>query len=386
MTKRILTAITLTLALSGAAVAARSAPATPFEINAVLPTTGGAAFLGSKEAEALGVLEAYVNKTGGVAGRPIKFVVADDATNPQNSIQLTSGLIAKKVNVIIGSALVATCGSMETLVAKAGPVTYCLSPVIQPAAGSYLFSANVGTKDFIPVIMDYFRAHHLNRVALITTTDASGKDFADHFTSSAAGPDGAGLQLVANEQYNPADLSIAAQLARVKAATPQVLMTFAVGPAFGTLVRSAHDAGLELPMFGSSANLVSKQLVAYRSMIKEIYFVAGGGAAADPGAPPKQRAAQTAYFTAFKDAGMTPEYLHTLAWDPAMIFIEALRRLGTDATPQQIHDYIEGQTNWYGITGKYDFTANSQRGIGRDGVAIYRWDAARDQITTIPRK
>jgi hypothetical protein len=41
---------------------------------------------------------------------------------------------------------------------------------------------------------------------------------------------------------------------------------------------------------------------------------------------------------------------------------------------------------WYGITGKYDFVANPQRGIGRDGVAIYRWDAARDQITTIPRK
>jgi branched-chain amino acid transport system substrate-binding protein len=369
--------------------APRSAPAAPaagvpVEINAVLPTTGPAAQLGSKEAETLTVMEAYVNKNGGINGRPVHFAIADDASNPQNSVQLTSALVTKKVNAIVGSAVVATCGAMAPLLERGGPVAYCLSPVIQPPAGSYMFSANVGTKDFVGVILRYFKAHGWTRVALMTTTDSSGHDFQQEFSSQLAGPDAAGLQLVANEQYNPQDISVAAQIARVKAAAPQVLMTFAIGPPFGTLVRNASDAGLTVPIFASSANLSYKQLAGYKTMLKELYFVAGGGAALDPRAPARQQTAQNAFFAAFKDAGVKAEYLHTLAWDPTMILIDALRHIGPEASADALRTYIGSLQNWYGITGRYDFRAVPQRGIARDGAAIYRWDAATEAITTVP--
>jgi branched-chain amino acid transport system substrate-binding protein len=273
---------------------------------------------------------------------------------------------------------------MAPLLEKGGPVAYCLSPVIQPPPGSYMFSANVGTKDFVAVIIRYFKAHGWTRVALMTTTDSSGHDFQQEFATQMAGPDAAGLQLVANEQYNPQDISVAAQMARVKAAAPQVLMTFAIGPPFGTLLRNASDGGLAIPIFASSANLSYKQLAGYKALVKELYFVAGGGAAPDPKAPPKQQAAQTAFFGAFKDAGVKVEYLHTLAWDPTMILIDALRHAGPDASPEALRAYIASLQNWYGITGRYDFRAVPQRGIDRNGAAIYRWDAASEQITTVP--
>ncbi len=371
------------LAARGSAPAAPAA-GVPVEINAILPMTGGAAQLGSKEGEALTVMQAYVNKNGGINGRPVHFTIADDASNPQNSVQLAAALVAKKANAIVGSAVVASCSAMDPLIEKAGPLQYCLSPVIQPAAGSYMFSANVGTKDFVAVILRYFKAHGWTRIALMTTTEASGRDFQQEFTAQVAGPDAAGLQIVANESYNPQDISVAAQIARVKAAAPQVLMTFAIGPAFGTLVRGANDGGLTLPIFASSANLASTQLAQYKSEVKELFFVAGGGAALDSHAPPRQQAAQTAFFSAFKDAGVKVEYLHTLSWDPTMILIDALRHAGPDASPDALRAYIGSLQNWYGITGRYDFRAIPQRGIGRNGAAIYRWDAATEQITTVP--
>src|ERR1700691_3067369 len=113
----------------------RAAPPAPGEVNVILPTTGPASLLGTKEAEALGVLEAMVNKTGGIGGRPLKFVIADDGTDPRNTVQLTNQLIAKNVNVILGSAISAMCRAMEPLVAKDGPVTYCLSQIFQPQPG-----------------------------------------------------------------------------------------------------------------------------------------------------------------------------------------------------------------------------------------------------------
>src|ERR1700733_8170051 len=83
-----------------------------FEINAILALTGSAAFLGKAQAAALGIIEDQVNKSGGIAGRPIKFVIADDQSTPQVGIQLMNALIAKKVSAVIGSSTVAVCGAM----------------------------------------------------------------------------------------------------------------------------------------------------------------------------------------------------------------------------------------------------------------------------------
>jgi branched-chain amino acid transport system substrate-binding protein len=70
--------------LSLAPVCARAAE--PYEINVILSLTGYAAFIGTQEAASLGALEAVENKNGGINGRPIKFVITDDASNPVNAV------------------------------------------------------------------------------------------------------------------------------------------------------------------------------------------------------------------------------------------------------------------------------------------------------------
>ena len=92
-------AIALTFALR---VTAPAWAADPYEINVITPLTGIGAFIGKNEAAALGLLEKSVNDAGGVRGRQIKFVVQDDQSNPQVSVQLLNGLIAKKVPIVSG--------------------------------------------------------------------------------------------------------------------------------------------------------------------------------------------------------------------------------------------------------------------------------------------
>src|ERR1700727_222452 len=82
-------------------MASAGAQTAPYEINAILSLTGPAAFLGAKEAEAYRALELTVNKSGGIRGRSIKFVIADDQTSPQVALQLANGLIAKGVPIIV---------------------------------------------------------------------------------------------------------------------------------------------------------------------------------------------------------------------------------------------------------------------------------------------
>src|SRR5215469_4719929 len=109
----------------------------PFEINVIVPLTGNFAFLGKEEAEGLTVLESTVNKAGGIHGRQVKFVVADDGSNAQTAVQLTNNLISKKAQIFLGTSAVANCSAMAPLLTN-GPVGYCFSPGIHPPDGSYV--------------------------------------------------------------------------------------------------------------------------------------------------------------------------------------------------------------------------------------------------------
>src|ERR1700678_2584802 len=84
----------------------------PIELNAILSLTGPGAFLGT--AEQSGMLQAadQANKTGGIAGRPIKVNIQDDGSNAQTALTLANGLIANKAQVIFGPTLTAGCSAL----------------------------------------------------------------------------------------------------------------------------------------------------------------------------------------------------------------------------------------------------------------------------------
>jgi branched-chain amino acid transport system substrate-binding protein len=115
--------------------AATATSAEPYEINAILSLTGGAAFLGKAQQQAFGLIEQIANRNGGIKGRPVKFSIVDDQSNPQTAVQLANAIIAKKVPIFIGSDLTAPCSAIGPLVEKNGPTEYCTSPGINPAPG-----------------------------------------------------------------------------------------------------------------------------------------------------------------------------------------------------------------------------------------------------------
>jgi hypothetical protein len=53
----------------------------------------------------------------------------------------------------------------------------------------------------------------------------------------------------------------------------------------------------------------------------------------------------------------------------------ALRKVGMNATPEQLRSYIAGMRGWAGIDGRYDFVAEPQRGLDRNTVIMVRWDS-----------
>ena len=350
--------------------------AEPFQINAILPLTGYGAFVGKGEAAALGVVEETVNRQGGINGRPIKFAILDDQSDPQLAVQLTNAQIANKVPVIFGSTLSGNCNAMLPLL-KDGPVAYCFSPSIHPATGSFMFSAGATTVDHLIVIARYFRARGWHKVAVLTPTDSAGQD-ADHaFTDVLAMPENKSLVLASRQYFNVSDVSIAAQLNRIKASGADVLFTWATGTPQGTLLRGVIDVGLNIPIISSPGNLTYAQMKQYAAFLPpELYFPGNPSFAYDQLSPGPVKRAVAEYLDSFKLAGIKPDIADLFAWNSAMIVIDAFRRLGTGASAQQIRTFIANYRG-AGASGPLDFHATPQRGIGSNSIMMLRWDAAK---------
>ena len=196
-----LLAVVLLGASAPAASGSRAAPLEPYEINAIIPLTGGGAFLGKAYLETFRAIEQVVNSSGGIQGHPLKFVTADTQTSAPVDVELVNGLIAKKVPVFIDGAPSPMCLASIPLVVTNGPVDYCLSPVIRPPAGSYVFSTNASTLDLASVAVRYLRERGWKRIAMITSTDATGLEYDRQLAVVLAQPENRDMQMVAHEHF-----------------------------------------------------------------------------------------------------------------------------------------------------------------------------------------
>ena len=79
-------ALAVTLLAPVGARAADAPAGAPVNINVVLPLTGGGSFLAQQEQASLQRAEGVIAASGGIAGRPVKFIFHDDQSSPQVAV------------------------------------------------------------------------------------------------------------------------------------------------------------------------------------------------------------------------------------------------------------------------------------------------------------
>ena len=359
----------------------------PLTIPVIISLTGSASFIGKDDQQSLQLIEAMVNKTGGIDHHPMHFQYLDDGSQAQTGVQLANQVIQSKSASVVGPTLTQQCNAIAPLVQAAGPANFCLSPGLNPPANGYIWSSSVSLKDCIAVTIRYLRLRGLTRLAILSSTDATGQEADRDYDLAKANPANKGIEFVAKEHFNLSDVSVSAQLSRIKAANPQALLTWTVGPAFGTELHGISDVGLDIPILASNGVMVHAQLAQYKAfMPKELLFNGVLVYGHDQLSSGPVKTAQTAYLKAFKEAGIVPDFPHTLAWDPALIVIEAYKKLGVNATAAQIKEYINTLHGYAGINGIYDFRDGTQHGIGENGVIMTRYDNATSDFVTASKR
>ena len=382
---RVIGALAVAALVAGALAPVSANAADPYEINAILSLTGPFAFLGNTEAASLRTLEPLINKTGGINGQPVHFNIADDQSQPAVAVQLANAIIAKHPAVMLGPTYVASCLAVAPLVRANGPVQYCFAPTIHPPAGSYTFSGGASSLDQAIETLVFAKGKGWKRLAYIATTDATGQDIEEQFKEALKLPKFSGMTFVIGEHYNGSDVSIAAQLANIKAANPDAILGMTVGTATGTLFRSLRDAGLDsVPLLSNLGNLLNTALAQYSSfMPSKVYFTAPRFYAHDVSGKGPVRDAQTAFYKAFNANGVDPDVGNGFPWDPTRIIIAGLRKLGPQADAKSLLAYMETVHDFAGVNGIADYRGGDQRGQGLTALVIVQWDAAKKHVVTV---
>ena len=363
------------IAVALALVPIGGSTADPITVPVVISQTGPFALIGRVQRLALETLMKTVNAQGGIDSRQLQFDFLDDASSAANSVQLTNRLIGEKVPIMIGPSFVATCRAVAPLVATSGPVQYCMSPAGPTPKDGFSFVGGMSNAASARVSLNYFRGRGWHRIALFTPTDATGQEGDQDFTEAVASRDGRGMAIVVHEHFNITDISVAAQLSRIQAAKPDVIIAWTTGAPLGTVLHGMQNAGYDAPVITSWGNLLYSAMNQFGEFAPPagLFFTAPRFLAANSlrGA---DRAAVDTFVKAIEGANLRPDAVLATEWDVGVVVVDALKHAGPNPTADRVRRYIEGIHGLPGAAATFDFRDGSQRGINATTIVVGRWD------------
>jgi branched-chain amino acid transport system substrate-binding protein len=108
----------------------------------------------------------------------------------------------------------------------------------------------MATTDLLATTARYYRERGWRKVALITSTDASGQDGERQVNAAFSTPENKNMEIVDREHFNTSDISVAAQMTHIKQSGGQAMIAWMTGSSFATILhgtrRGPHDPGHDL--------------------------------------------------------------------------------------------------------------------------------------------
>jgi branched-chain amino acid transport system substrate-binding protein len=356
--------------------------ANPPTIPVILPLTGASAQLGTSIRDSLQKLTDEINKQGLVKTGKLQLKFLDNQSTAATAVSLAAPLISSSPFIMNG-ALTSTQQPVNALATKSGPVIYNISPGVDAPGGSYLFVSSATTLEVSKVAMKWASAQKFSKVALISSTDASGTLGGNSITSAAKTQ--GDTQIVTSQKFGITDASVSSQVAAIAASKPDVIVVWTTGPQVGTVFQALRQNGLgDTPVVMSYGNIYFSVMNSLSSVLpSKLYSTAPQYMMTNQKLPDAQ---QKQIDLIYQSLGIPEGHLDSspsYSADGLLLFVEAVNKLGNGASATQIRDYIQTLTNWPGIDGVYNFSADDHRGIDGASYGIVQYQASTKLFTPI---
>lgn len=216
------------------------------KIGAILPMTGTFAFYGEDQRTGIDVALEEV-------GDRVEVIYEDSAGENPKAVAAFS----KLTNVDGANIIITSTSWISNAVYSQAAENNILQVIIASAAfkrtlNDTALRFTVDIKDEAPYILEYLKP--FSSVAVLHLNNDYGKGWAEMIQKALSG------KVVAVEAYNPGDTDVNAQLSKIKAANPDVLVLVSTGKEGGLFAKKARELGIDVP-FASQRPIQSPELL-----------------------------------------------------------------------------------------------------------------------------
>ncbi|NMH99872.1 ABC transporter substrate-binding protein [Pseudonocardia acidicola] len=358
------------MALGASGCSAAAADESVYRLGVITSQTGAASQLGLGELQGAQLAADTINARGGINGRRIQLVVADDQSTPVQAVLQARRMIGN-VDAVVGPSVSSTCNAVTPLAESSRTVVYCLSPGIKPKPNGHVWSASVATSDLIRRALEHWRAEGITRVAILNSTDASGQEGAASLQKAAAAMPG--TQVVGAATFEPGAVSVTSQLQALLAARPQALIVWSTGAAAAVALKGISQLSVQLPVATTDGNLTYAFLRRVADYTPQTLLIPATQdfwwQQSDRPAPAREL--EEAYHRDFEARfGSRPDFGPGVAYDAVLVLADALAH--GSGEPTTLKETLERRTGVVGVVGTYNFSPGDHRGLSLDDVAMVR--------------
>ncbi len=400
----------------------------PYKLGMVVSVTGPLSALGVPERDTGLMLMEKINKAGGVKGpdglmHKLKIIVEDDGTDTGKAVLAAKKLIEQdKVHVLIGSsgspasiamAPVATeakipmislasstaivhpllkefegkkikipghpdhtVGPGETVAylaklydVKAEDILKANPDLPQQIVRPWIFKTPQENYPVAQVQADYWTAKGIKKVASLGVNNGFGLDSR---LAMKAVYSKAGIEIVADELFQPGDKDFRAQLTKIKGLKPEGVVVHAT-PGEGALATvQFRELGFNVPLMHNHG-IGSKAFIKLAGDASNgVLFPIGKILVAEdlPDSDP-QKPVLLQYIKEYQayTNGAPRSTFGGHAWDAVMIAVHCLEKVGPEAS--KLRDCFENDIkNFVGITGVFTWSPTEHVGVGKESLVL----------------
>ncbi|MFC4768097.1 ABC transporter substrate-binding protein [Effusibacillus consociatus] len=305
------------------------------KIGANLELTGGVAAFGASAFDGAKLAVKEINNAGGILGKKLELVQADNASKGEESTRAVQRLISSdKVVAIVGAAtsgntLAALSVAAEKKVPMITPSGTAAKVTVDERSGKvndWVFRACF-IDPFQGTVMGNFATKDLNAktaaIYIDTSSDYSkglAKSFEEQFKKN-------GGQIVASESYQQKDTDFKAVLTRIKQKNPDVVYVPGYYEEVGKIVKQGRELGITVPFLGGDGwDAPQLAEIAGKDNLNNTFF--SNHYAADDKSPEVQ-----SFVDSFKkEYGKTPDGFAILGYDSVNLIAQAIKRAGSTDT------------------------------------------------------
>lgn len=365
MKKKLFLVVVLSLVMAVPTLAADT-----IKIGLTAPITGSWAAEGQDMKQICELLADQVNADGGLLGKNIEVVVADDGGNEQTAALAAQRLVTKGIAAVVG-----TYGSSVT---EASQGIYNAARIPQIANGST--AVRLSEKGFKYFFRTSPRDDEQGRVAAKTLVSMGYKKIAilhDNTTyakglaeETKAILDKEPVDIVFFDALTPGEQDYTTILTTLKTKNAEVVFFTGYYPEAGLMLRQKKDMGFDVPFIGGDAtNNPDLVKIAGKDAAEGFYFIS-------PPVPQDLPAKEAKDFLAAytKKYGAAPGSIWAvLSGDGFRVMVEAIKQTqSTDS--KKIADYLHNEMKDFpGLTGSISFDEKGDR-VG-DVYRVYKVDA-----------